>query len=418
MRLLHAGVLLALSPGFAFATDPPDLFTEIFAASQPTPPRTQAAFPATVNFAALNANPASITLELPGAGTFVANRVRFEQRPGGGYNWIGKTTIHDVVLTVNDDIITGFVRGGPDTFSILTSSHGAGGSAQSLQRMDAAAFPADVVDEGVITKGATSSAPARACFGKDFDPIDVLLVYSPEALAAAGGDVAVLENELFNAAASASVTLWNSNVPTSLNVVAIEPAPVSLDEIGDINDLTNARNNPDLRERRRDLSADVVTYVTSVGQNSGTPYCGITRTQRRPPAGNAYFGMGYDFYDSAVQVVTWQCGVQNNDLSHEIGHNAGLDHNPPEFTVRPPTHNLYSFAYGHEVNGLFRDDMSGSNANICPDGCPRQMFFSDAEQEFLGELRGTATKDNAQVYRQSFRCLNTFADFILVDGFE
>lgn len=418
MRSLHVGVLLAQPSGFALASTPPDLFTEMFAASQPTPPRTQAAFPATVNFAALNANPASITLELPGAGTFIANRVRFEQRPGGGYHWIGKTLIHDVILTVNDDIITGFVRGGPDTFSVLTTSHGPGGSAQSIHRMDASAFPSDVVDEGVAIKGASPDSPARTCFGKEFQPIDVLLVYSHQALAAAGGDVAVLENELFNAAASANVTLQNSNVPTFLSIVGIELAPATLNQMGNLTDLTNARNNAQLLQRRRDLSADVVTYITSAGQNSGTPYCGVTRTQRRPAAGIAYFGMGYDFYDSAVQVVTWQCGVQNNDLSHEIGHNAGLDHNPPVFAVRPPAQNLYPFAYGYEVNGMFRDDMSGINATICPDGCPRQMFFSDPAQTFLSGARGTASKNNAQVYRQSFRCLNTFAEVILSDGFE
>lgn len=354
MRLLHAAVLLALCPGSTFASTPPDLFSEIFAASQPTPPRTQAAFPATVNFIALNANPASITIELPGAGTFIANRVSFEQRPGGGYHWIGKTTTHDVVLTVDNDIITGFIRGGPDTFSILTTAHGAGGSTQSLQRMDAAAFPPDIVDGeggvgegGAAAKGATGDAPARTCFGKDFQPINVLLVYSPQALTASGGDVALMESELHNAVASANVTLSNSDVPTSLNVVGIEPAPGTLNEVGTTVDLTNALNNAQLRQRRRDLGADVATFITSVGMSGTNQYCGVTRTQRRPPAGSAYFGVGYDFYDSAVQVVTWQCGVQNNDLSHEIGHNAGLDHNPPVFAVRPPNHNLYPFAYGH-----------------------------------------------------------------------
>ena len=70
--------------------------------------------------------------------------------PGGGYHWIGKTTLHDVVLTVKNDIITGFVRGGPDTFSVLTTSHGQGGSTQSLQRLDVAAFPGDIVERSRI----------------------------------------------------------------------------------------------------------------------------------------------------------------------------------------------------------------------------------------------------------------------------
>ena len=323
-----------------------------------------------------------------------------------------------MVLTVNGKIVTGFIRGGADTFSVLTTSHGPNSSTQSLQRMDASAFPSDLVEGGdETTKGATPNAPDRVCMGKDFEPIDVLLVYSPETLAVAGNDVQVLENELGNAIASANVTLQNSNVPTFLNIAGLEPAPGSLQEDGSTDDLANATANAELAQRRRELRADVVTYITSIGVRLGTPYCGVTRTQRR--AGNAFAGLGYDFYPHAVQVVTWQCGVQNNDISHEIGHNAGLDHNPPIFAVRPPSENLYGYGYGHEVNGLFRDDMSGINGTICPDGCPRQMFFSDPTQTFLDMPRGVAgEKDNALAYRRSFRCLNTFADFILVDGFE
>ena len=415
MKLLSAAVLLALAPTLTFASNPPALFSEIFSASQPTPPRTQAAFPATVNFAGLNANPASITVELPGAGTFIANRVRFEQRPAGGYNWIGKTTTHDVVLTVNNDLITGFIRGGPDTFSVLTTSHGAGGSTQSIQRMDANAFPGDIVLEEPVVKGATVATPERVCFGKDNQPIDVLLIYSPQTLTLAGGDVAVLENQLANSIASANVTLVNSAVPTFLNIVGIEPAPASLQQIGNALDLNVLLLNDDVVQRRRDTMADVVTYITSVGAQ----YCGIARTQRPPAAGTGHFGLGYDFYNSAMQVVTWQCGVQFNDISHEIGHNAGLDHNPPIFALKPPAENLTGFGYGHEVNGLFRDDMSGRNGTtVCPDDCPRQMFFSDPNQTFLGMPRGTAAKNNALAYRRSFRCLNTFAEVVLGDGFE
>ena len=206
-------------------------------------------------------------------------------------------------------------------------------------------------------------------------------------------------------------------MPTTLNVVGIEQAPDSLVEIGTTTDYGVALLNDDLIHRRRDTAADVVTYITSIITQGSNQLCGVTRTQR--PAGNAFFGIGYDFCPNALQVVTWQCGVQNNDISHEVGHTAGLDHNPPVFATRPPVENLYGYGYGHEVNGLFRDDMSGINANICPDGCPRQMFFSDPDVEFVpGVPRGTTAKNNALAYRRSFRCLNTFADFILVDGFE
>ena len=63
--------------------------------------------------------------------------------------------------------------------------------------------------------------------------------------------------------------------------------------------------------------------------------------------------------------------------------------------------------------------MSNTSATVCPLGCPRQMFFSDPNQLFLGQPRGVpGQKDNALTYRRSYRCLSSFADFVLVDGFE
>lgn len=87
--------------------------------------------------------------------------------------------------------------------------------------------------------------------------------------------------------------------------------------------------------------------------------CNIAALSARNVERDAFWGMGYDFYDSAVLFLTHQCGIQNNDLSHEIGHNVGLDHNPA-FAVGTQQTNLYTFSSGHEVNLHFRDDMSGT----------------------------------------------------------
>ena len=83
---LHLALILALLFNTALGADPPPLFSDILDASQPTPPRALASFPATVNFAGLDANLASLTIDLPGVGSFIANRVAFQQRPGGGYH--------------------------------------------------------------------------------------------------------------------------------------------------------------------------------------------------------------------------------------------------------------------------------------------------------------------------------------------
>lgn len=405
---------------FAFATahspaqTPPPLFTVVADASAPTPPRAFAVFPVGINFPALDANPESISIQLPLVGPVTAVRRKWQPRPGGGYDWIGKTASHDVTLSVDGKIIIGFIRGGADTFSLLSDLQEQD-AFYTLHHVNPAAFPDDVVLENSIEKGATLAQPERACFGKEFEPINLLIVFSPEALEAAGGDVAVMETSMANAVVNANVTLENSQVPTWFNLVRIEQAPASLIEQRNINDPTNASTNPDVIALRRHWQADMVTYVTSAGLTpQNREFCGAAATQRR--AGQ--LGYGYDFAPHAVNVVTWACGVQDNALSHEAGHNAGLDHNPG-FTLSTPQENLFPYAYGHHVNGMFRDDMSGTSDGACPDPCPRQMFFSDPNQEYLGLPRGIAgLRDNAQVYRKMFRCLNTYWDVVFVDGLE
>lgn len=408
------------------AANPPPLFTEILDASADAPPRVLSKFPVKVNFAALDANSDSFFLPLPASavGNYTAERVRFEARAGGGYHWIGKTAEHDVVLTVDGDWITGFIRGGPDTYSIM-SSREAGIYTYSMSRMDVDEFPPDLVEDdeallkavgpkvGSNLKANLAEYPQAQCFGAPDEPIDVLVVYSPEALAAAGGDVGLLTNQLANAEAGANTTLANSSVPATIRIVAVEPAPSGLPEVGTEADLIAARQHLGLRSRRQLLKADIVVYLTSKLVNEGSTYCGMTRAQRR--SGDQYFGMGYDFYDSAVLVLTHQCGIQNNDLSHEIGHIVGLDHNP-QSTTALQEESIFPFAYGHYVNFFFRDDMS--SRKYCSNGCDRQMFFSDPAMSYLGYPRGTAFRNNAETYRRMYRCTNTLADFIFVDNFE
>ena len=264
------------------------------------------------------------------------------------------------------------------------------------------------------SKGSSALEPGASCIGQANDPIDVLVIYSPQALAAAGGDVDVLSNQVDNAILGGTITLANSNVQTSLQLAALMPAPPSLVEVGNTNDYYNVRSNADVAALREQFSADTVTYLVSAGQSGPYTYCGVTIAMRRSGTN----GYGYDFRPFAYNVVTWQCGIQNNDISHETAHNVGLDHNHG-FTSTTPAQALYPFAFGHSVDGQFRDDMSGASDTSCPNGCPREMFFSDPGQDFNGLPRGIANeRDNALVYRRMSRCVNTFATYLFGDGLE
>lgn len=413
-------ILCGFWAGQIFAASAP-LFVEIFDASLDPPPRMVATYPVQVNFAPLDSNAPSISLALPGSDDQVEIvRTRFEPRPIKGYHWIGKADDVDVVLTVDGPRVTGFIRTGHETY-VVNSNRSAGTFQHSLNLVDSNSLPPDLVlGEASLqsladspSKAGNPDLPQAQCFGAADEPIDVLVVYSPEAFSQADDDLDLLRNRLENSEAKANTTLVESNVSARINIVAVEPAPASLIEEGTTIDLVHARENEQLRAMRRQHRADVVVYLVGGGLDNGQGYCGLTRAQRR--AGDKFFGMGYDFYDSAVLVLVHDCMVLENDLSHEIGHIVGLDHNPQNSAGSQST-NIFPFAFGHYVSPHFRDDMSSRAP--CPNDCPRKMFFSDPTMLSHGYPRGTASRNNAETYRRMYRCTNTLADYVFIDNFE
>jgi len=144
--------------------------------------------------------------------------------------------------------------------------------------------------------------------------IDVLVAYSPEARAAAGGSAA-MESEIASAVSLANTAYTNSQVNISLRLVGT--TALSTSESGsfntDLSRLTSSGDGfwDDVHSSRNSLGADVVVVFI----NNATS-CGLGWVMTNPGVSDDRLGFS---------VVSRQC-ISNFSFVHEIGHNMGATH--------------------------------------------------------------------------------------------
>lgn len=418
--ILLLGILF-LAGNARAGDDMPPLFTTILDASPKPPPRVLASYPVAINFEDLSSGPLELFLELPGFGTFTATQISFEITDEG-YNWVGRTSEQEVVLTVHEPFITGFIRGSGETFSILSAPDGGDSATYVLQRMDEQAFPPDLVlASDKASRAFRGFDPSTECVGSPTQPLNILMLYSPEVLALAGSEMNLL-SQIANAALAAQATIDNSDIPATI-IGSVEPAPVTLIQQGNVNDYVNLLNNPDVQQMRRSAEADIVVYLVEELFSGPTEFCGVTVAMQNGGV-HGTRSAGYSYYPYAMNVLSYQCGLQNNDLSHEVGHNLGLLHNPGFNSPATEANALFPFAFGHFVDGEFRTDMSGevvmgAGAN-CPNTCAREMYFSNPDITLNGFPTGiVGARDNADVYERVYTCVNDLhEEMVFTDSFS
>jgi len=312
--------------------------------------------------------------------------VRVEVRGSNNYTWYGRVRDYDrsdVVLTV----VNGQISGG---IGLASSSSGQaksyelqdlGNGQQLLQELDPALLPPE------HPPGWTGEPPSSLLL--DANPsglqadssgqIDIMIVYSDQTAAAAGGSIA---SQVQYAVDRANLSYNNSGVATQLRLVYSGPANYS--ESGDFNtDISRLATVGDgymdnVDALRNTYAADVVSLFV---ENS------------------AYCGMGYlnASATSAFTVVNRGCSGGNLSLAHEVGHNFGARHDPYVDAATAP------YAYGHGyvyLAGLWRTVMAYDN--YCVDNgttCTRIPYFSNPSLTYNGVATGTlALNNNAKVH--------------------
>jgi hypothetical protein len=223
--------------------------------------------------------------------------------------------------------------------------------------------------------------------------IDVLVVWTPAAEAAAGGSAAM--NNLVNLAIAESNTAYaNSGIGQRLRLVY--KSAVAYTESGTFDtDLARVTNPADgymdnVPTLRNQYGADEVVLLIN-----NTQYCGLAWLMTNPsPA----------FESNAYAVVYYDCATGYYSFAHELGHNMGSTHDRANAGGGGGSY-PYSYGYQDPAN-LFRTVM----AYDCVGGCPRIQNFSNPAVLYNG--RPTGVDDAAANSANNAHSLNNTAPIV------
>jgi hypothetical protein len=325
----------------------------------------------------------------------VRARMTRSSRQGRALLWSGKIEgepVGDVVLAVVDGVLGASVVWPGGTYRVRFD-----GARHVVEQIDDALFP-----EGGCFKevpgGSALATEAPAVANDDGSLIDVLVVYTPAARAAAGGTSGML-SQVNLAVAETNTGYANSNVVQRMRLAGT--AEVGYTESGDISvDLDRVTTPgdgymdgvPALRDTNH---ADLVSLIT---ETPASPYCGV-----------AWLMAGNDpgFAPYAFSVVELACMTGYYSFGHETGHNMGLNHARSD----PVGTGAYSYSFGYKnPASLFRTVM----AYNCPASCPRVLHFSNPNVAYGGNPTGVSeaspssahnalSLDNTRVTAANFR---------------
>jgi hypothetical protein len=266
----------------------------------------------------------------------------------------------------------------------------AGAGLHVIEQLDTAQLPPEL--EPIVPSPAMMGAAAPLADARDdAGLIDVLVVYTPRARAAAGG-AASMASLIALAVGNANSAYANSGAGQRIRLV--HSAEIAYDETPDMaTDLGRLRGTADgfmdgvhgLRDQYR---ADLVGLLTD-----GDDACGI---------GYLMTSVSPGFAPNAFTVTAWNCAAGNLSFAHELGHNMGLHHdvaNAGGPVVRP-------YAYGYQDPGFFRTVMAYACASA---SCPRVQHFSTPARTYGGRPTGVAqASENARVLDETAPAVANF----------
>ena len=207
----------------------------------------------------------------------------------------------------------------------------------------------------------------------DPSPIDLMVVYTPEALEAEGG-AAGMNDLIQDAVDKTNDAFANSGVKTKLNLV--HTVQVDYTESGNSStELKQLKDRDDgdmdeVHQLRDQYGADIVSLFVSDLEDSA----GIASIMPKP---------GYPFEDHAFNVVVTKYAASNYSLAHEIGHNLGLAHNR-KLQGSPAA---LPYGYGYTTPSGVNTIMSDPNNRV--------GYFSNPTISYNGEALGRENSENS-----------------------
>lgn len=327
------------------------------------------------------------------------------------FHWYGVARGVEVALTVHRGTLAGRLS---DSRAPHSYSFALDGAQPIMRALTRDAIPVEPPDAAVGGGIATTilrqlMSPKRA---KVAETVDVLILYTPNALNVAGGQ-ANLDALISSSVANMATAFANSEVVSvNLNNVLPNGAQGLLVNYDEENNCIGLAPCSEVREfefhkralrtdlaviqLRNQFAADLV--VTFVGDASA---CGIAYTQRgdcgeRTGEDDQCFpGAEYDAF--AYSVVSTQPACENWNFAHEVGHQFGMEHDPQY--AAPVGEASFAWSYAHKVsnaNVQARDVMAYVNG--CAFGCPVTLQYSNPQHGFVtfpAEPSGTTVADAA-----------------------
>jgi len=411
MRLLAAIMLvLAAGPGvvpggqvLAQEDTPPDLFVDAggpdevgaLAESDPTTLRQRYVTLQLSSLAAVRtalvegrSEDAALTLKLFDDASYVALFTEFEDSATGGYVLSGSLQDQpqsEVHLAVEGEVITALVTLYGASYVVEYNPDGL----HHIRQLNVSAFPPEAPD--LVPDGQPPEPEVEAQAGTspdDGSQIDVMVVYTDDARAAAGGASSI------NSAINSAFSLTNqgyANSDINQRVKLVSTAEVYYDESifytpgpwdNVLDHLTGTSDGyiDNVHALRDTNSADLVVLVVEDTNVSVNGICGIGWLM-------GGYWLGSQFRSLGFSVVRRGC-LSNNTLAHEMGHNMGAHHDRANASGQ----GAYSYSYGYQNQSYsFYTIMAYSNGCY---GCYRANQWSNPAITYWGGVTGTSVDDN------------------------
>jgi hypothetical protein len=311
-----------------------------------------------------------LVLNLFDDAVFNALLQRVESSRLGGFVWIGRLEgvgeEGQVILSVHEGVLTGKVSLPGRSFQIRPDATGL----PAVFEIDPTAFPSEAEPLSVEPLGQRDAHLGVTT--DDGSLIDVLVVYSGDARAAAGGTSAM--NALINLAVSeTNAGYQNSGITQRIRLVHAEEVVYSEAGFNWSTTLSRLTSPVDgfmdnVHSLRDAYQADLVVLIVN-----NTAYCGIAWLMTTPsPA----------FESNAFSVVSRTCATGYYSLAHEMGHNMGSHHD----RANASGSGSYLYSYGYQApDRAFRTIMA---YNCSGGGCPRVNYWSNPEVLYGGQPTG------------------------------
>ncbi len=395
-----------------------------------------------LNLAGLALAPETIQLDFPDDTTAIVNKSDFVMRDEGvSYKWSGGNDNYDVLFTVHNNQLMGYITSDTKRYGIEMLNDGIN---YRLVDFFLAGFPqeGEIINKMVVTssKNTPFSDTAYMSHIKSFEVknnnfnkqangttivVDMLIVWMEEARIEAGGaigdpnDTQGIELLMFTAVDHANLALSNSlsnTRVTKFHTAKLNGFSLSGDFFVD---LEQFRNLTSLKQLRDQVNADIVTGIIE-SDFALFQACGVAHVQTFPGCGvgdnNCVVGSGFDNY--AYNLVTQFCTIWDDTFTHEMGHLMGANHARDEMTVANRDaiiNNGFPEAFARR-SGSFKSILSITQATTS-----RRLYFSNPNVTVSGNVTGiNGQAFNLNVIDSLTPAMSNFrtSDIIFANGFE